>query len=223
MLARPRICGICIRTTSSTNQQFPVGNRKSLAAHQLIYQHTQRACMPASVPSACIRTLQSHFDLRHIINSSPFLDARQNTKHYTFKDADHAFGLLKSVWDIPWDNHLVLCPPEKDLTYKYLRWTICSVRHGTQPSISVVITAQGGAETHCKGLLQHPSIFKIGSLNPLNNGGPTSATQPRKCTVWAVVSGTARNALPDQMARLHHDTARRNSCGCAGPRDTLQD
>jgi hypothetical protein len=99
--------------------------------------------------------------------------------------------------------------------YKYLRWTICSVRHGTQPSISVVITAQGGAETHCKGLLQHPSIVKIGSLNPLNNGGPTSATQPRKCTVWAVVSGTARNALPDQMARLYYTTTQRDEIAAA--------
>jgi hypothetical protein len=119
------------------------------------------------------------------------------------------------MWDIPWDNHLVLCPPENDLMYKYLRWTICSVRHGTQPSISVVITAQGGAETHCKGLLQHPSIVKIGSPNPLNNGGPTSATQPRKCTVWAVVSGTARNALPDQMARLYYTTTQRDKIAAA--------
>jgi hypothetical protein len=78
-----------------------------------------------------------------------------------------------------------------------------------------VITAQGGSETHCKGLLQHPSIVKIGSLNPLNNGGPTSATQPRKRTVWAVVSGTARNALPDQMARLYYTTTQRDKIAAA--------
>jgi hypothetical protein len=79
----------------------------------------------------------------------------------------------------------------------------------------VVITAQGGVETHCKGLLLHASVCKLGSLTPLDTGGPATVTQPRKCTAWAVVSEAARATLPDKLLKLHHTMTQRDEITAA--------
>lgn len=147
--------------------------------------------MPAAIPNSLIQILMSHFKITTVINSAPFLQHEDTIQHYTTKQADIPFGLCQDTWSQAWRDCLVLCPPEKDDTQKYLRWTLCSMQHATggdTPTVALIVTAQGQAEKQCHALLQHGSVIKLGELTPYQSTTETRTTRPRKCTLWVVPS-----------------------------------